>query len=195
MDKYCGWCKTLLVKKTGEQNKTFRERKFCNPSCSSSFNNAQRPMKHGHGRRGHESDIWWIWKGMIKRCTNSNHKSWKYYGGLGIRVCERWREFTNFLADMGERPDGTSLDRINPNGNYEPSNCRWATPREQRVNQRDFIPTSQYAGVTKLARGPKAKQWQAQVREGGTKVYLGVFATELEAAQAVERAGHRGGPR
>lgn len=74
---------------------------------------------------------------MIKRCTNPNDKDhWKDYGGRGITICERWRSFKDFLADMGERPDGRTLDRIDVNGNYEPGNCRWATKSEQQRNKR-----------------------------------------------------------
>jgi len=69
---------------------------------------------------------------MIQRCTNPKVWSWKHYGGRGITVCDPWRHsFENFLADMGERPEGLTLDRINNDGNYEPGNCRWATPSEQ----------------------------------------------------------------
>jgi hypothetical protein len=73
---------------------------------------------------------------MIQRCTNSKVDSYRYYGALGIQVCERWRNFEAFLEDMGEKPDGLTLDRIDVSGDYEPGNCRWATWREQRVNQR-----------------------------------------------------------
>lgn len=77
-----------------------------------------------------------IWQGMIYRCKNPNYKNYKYYGGRGITVCERWHKFENFFQDMGERPKGLSIDRINNNGNYEPGNCRWATVKEQTSNQR-----------------------------------------------------------
>jgi hypothetical protein len=68
---------------------------------------------------------------MINRCANPNSPDYKRYGGKGIEVCERWRDFRNFLEDMGSRPIGTSLDRKDGNQNYEPGNCRWATPLEQ----------------------------------------------------------------
>lgn len=71
---------------------------------------------------------------MWTRCTNPNAKSFKDYGGRGVRICERWKDFGNFLADMGERPKNRTLDRINVNGNYEPDNCHWATRKEQAMN-------------------------------------------------------------
>jgi len=74
---------------------------------------------------------------MMDRCTNPKSKDWKNYGGRGIRVCLRWLESVeNFLADMGERPANTSINRIDVNGNYEPGNCRWATKQEQEANKR-----------------------------------------------------------
>lgn len=79
------------------------------------------------------------WACMIQRCTNPNAHGFEFYGGRGISVCTRWREsFQDFLSDMGKRPAGTSLDRRDVNGNYDSSNCRWATAHEQRVNKRDF---------------------------------------------------------
>jgi hypothetical protein len=73
---------------------------------------------------------------MIQRCDNPSRNCYKYYGGRGIAVSERWRSFENFLADMGERPEDKTLDRINPDGDYEPGNCRWATWHEQALNRR-----------------------------------------------------------
>lgn len=93
-----------------------------------------RRDQHGHARQ--KSPTYQTWMSMRRRCSDPTNKSWKYYGARGVRVCDRWAEFANFLADMGERPDGKTLDRIDPDGDYEPSNCRWATPLEQRHNQR-----------------------------------------------------------
>ena len=88
-------------------------------------------VKHGHwGTR-----TWMSWYGMMMRCYVKTTSNYERYGGRGVVVCERWRKtFLNFLADMGERPEGKPLDRIDTYGNYEPSNCRWGTPKQQMRN-------------------------------------------------------------
>lgn len=89
--------------------------------------NAQR---HGMvGTRTHNS-----WRDMLGRIRQPHYPQFHRYGGRGITVCERWLVFENFYADMGDRPEGKTLDRIDPDGNYEPGNCRWATAQEQRAN-------------------------------------------------------------
>lgn len=78
-----------------------------------------------------------IWRGLQQRCCNPKNPGFKYYGARGISVCQRWHDsFAAFLADMGPRPAGRSIDRINNDGNYEPENCRWATSAEQNANKR-----------------------------------------------------------
>lgn len=102
-------------------------------------NGRRARTSHGHAAERTMSRTYRSWMSMRDRCTNPNYKRWEDYGGRGIKVCERWLDsFEAFLADMGERPPGKTLDRYpDVNGDYEPGNCRWATLKEQRANRRD----------------------------------------------------------
>jgi hypothetical protein len=94
-------------------------------------------FKHGFARRGAHSPEFKVWRAMKRRCDDPKFNVYPNYGGRGISICERWRDFNNFLADMGEKPTPDhSIDRIDNDGDYEPGNCRWATRSAQNLNQR-----------------------------------------------------------
>jgi hypothetical protein len=114
---------------------------------------------------------------MMTRCRNPNDAGYHNYGGRGITVCERWSKFENFLADMGERPEGQTLDRYpNNNGNYEPANCRWASHAEQQLNTRK-VQVITFGGKTMSMRG-----WARNLG-----VSWGTLRHRLDAGWSVER--------
>ena len=99
----------------------------------------QHSIQHGHSSKAAVNPTYRSWCAMKTRCTNQNDKNYPRYGGRGISFCPSWESYDAFLRDMGERPQGMTLDRIDPNGNYEPANCRWATAKQQMDNQRKTV--------------------------------------------------------
>lgn len=102
-------------------------------------------QRHGHAVGGRKTRVYRIWRGMNTRCDNPKHQFYKYYGGRGISVCRRWRNFEKFLADMGEPPPGTSIERVDRSRGYGPANCRWASAKDQSRNSRRAKLTSEAA--------------------------------------------------
>jgi hypothetical protein len=128
--KWLCLCECGVEKFVGSQNLRNGSTQSC--GCRRKILNKESKTTHGYTKtRTYRS-----WSQMKNRCMNPNYINYSSYGGRGIRVCDQWDKFENFLKDMGERPPGTSLDRINVNGSYESKNCRWATIKEQAQNKR-----------------------------------------------------------
>lgn len=126
----------------------------------------RRCTKHGlKPRRAATDPTYSTWCAMWTRCTNSKQRGWERYGGRGIKVCDRWKDFAAFLEDMGERPKGCTLDRVDINGDYSPENCRWANVWQQARNRRGSLHVT-YNGQTK----PLA-QWAEELGMVYTTLY------------------------
>jgi hypothetical protein len=128
---------------------------------------ADNSLRHGHARHGpngQRSPTYRSWCAMLTRCRNPRRHNAENYSGRGIQVCERWESFENFLADMGERPDGRTLERDDTNKGYEPGNCSWATPIKQARNRRNAKLTFETAKAVagRMLRGEAAAKVAAE---------------------------------
>lgn len=124
------------------------------------------------------------WIGMKARCMKPHHPAYRWYGALGVKVCDRWLEsFDNFYADMGQRPTAKhTLDRINSDGNYEPSNCRWITHHRQQMNKRVR------QKVVGVVFEPSRNKYRADICINGKKNFLGRFILFEDAVKARQEA-------
>lgn len=142
---------------------------------------SRNKTKHGSSR----SSVYKIYYGMISRCGDPKNPAYSEYGGRGINVCDRWLEsFENFELDMGERPKGFSIERIDNNQGYTPENCKWASKQDQAFNRRKRRDsTSKYINVYWSS---KSNKWLARyLRKDGVRVYLGLFENEDDAGRIV----------
>lgn len=157
--------------------------------CLNSELTSIRNTTHGKG----DHPLYGIWKAMHQRCYKESATKYEYYGGRGIKVCERWTGnsgLLHFIEDMGDRPEGKSLDRIDVNGDYSPVNCQWATKSVQSFNRRDVgNSSSKKAGVYKFKKKKVwTGKWKAVIKVNKKVIYLGTFDTEEDAIEAREAA-------
>lgn len=147
-------------------------------SCGCKRNEKIGMLNKSHGMKN--TPEYRSWNAMLNRCRNEKFKQFSDYGGRGITVCDRWKDsFENFYEDMGTRPKGTTLDRINNNGNYSPKNCRWATTFEQQGNKRKPINGSN--NHKNIYFHKASKKWQSFIIIEKEYFWIGTFDTEKEA--------------
>lgn len=134
-----GWlCRCVCGNEVIKGATDIRTKRHKSCGCKTKEILRQHRTLHGHSKGGNSrgTPTYITWHSMIQRCEYKGHKSYADYGGRGVSVCDRWHDFSHFLADMGMRPAGTTLGRIDNEGSYEPGNCRWETASQQARNRR-----------------------------------------------------------
>ena len=161
----CGECSKVFD--VADYTRKAGRGKFCSKSCGARFNG----RIHGHSTHSSQSRTYSTWCTMRARCNNPNNPKYYLYGERGIKVCDEWRKFEGFLRDMGPRPKGKTLDRIDGEKGYYKSNCRWATPVQQSANTSQVIfydyggqkvtmrQLAEMAGVNKRTMHVRVKKW------------------------------------
>lgn len=165
-------CKCGVRFESFVDNVSRRHTKSC--GCDQVIARSASYPTHGHFIGDKPTRTYKSWQAMIARCTNPKHPAFLQYGGRGIIICEQWRNsFEQFLADVGERPDGKTLDRIETNGNYEPGNVQWATRTDQNRNKRNSTTVLVGNESVSLAKLYRASGSIIPFRAAASRVRLG----------------------
>jgi hypothetical protein len=143
-------------------------------------------FRHGDATGGNVTLEYKSWRAMKARCLNPRHPFFRDYGGRSVKICERWQDFRNFLADMGRKPGPEyTLERINNDADYSPENCKWATRTQQQANRR---PQKNRTGYPNVWVDPKTGRFMGVLRTGGKTRWCGTYGTPQEASEAAQRA-------
>jgi predicted DNA binding protein len=147
-------------------------------------------MHHNAKHGKYKTKTYASYRAMIQRVTDENHKSFEHSGGRGIQICDRWLDpangVLNFFEDMGERPEGTTLDRIDVNGDYFLENCRWTTYSEQNFNQ--TLKSHNTSGKTGVSWNKEKEKWEVYISKNKKLIKLGYFNSLEEAIKVRQEA-------
>ena len=157
--------------------------------CTSLMLLGEFAATHGQTRNKVIPPTYHSWAGMKARCMNVNHKSYPQYGGKGISVCDRWLSYENFFSDMGEKPAGTSIDRIDPYGDYSPENCRWASDFKQANNK-----TNNH-DITAFGKTQTLQEWANEIGISHGAILFRIYKAKWPIEVALSKPGRGYGGR